>query len=175
MTINIAARKTTVKDSFKERVEKKLAKLDRFFDDSAAASVVVTNERERETVEVTIHSQGMVFRAEDTTGDRLDSLESVTDALLRQITRNKSKLEKKVKSPGFEAAFVGYDEVPEEDYRVVRSKRFALKPMNVDEAILQMNMVGHEFFMFRNDETSEINVVYRRKDGNYGVLEPADL
>ena len=93
MNIVITARKTTVKDSFKERIEKKLAKFDRFFDD-ATATVVVTNEKDRETVEITIQSMGMFFRAEKTTGDRIDSLESVTDSLMKQIIRNKSKLQK---------------------------------------------------------------------------------
>ena len=88
MNITITARKTTVKDSFKERVEKKLAKFDRFFDD-ATATVVVTNERDRETVEITIQSMGMFFRAEKTTSDRIDSLESVVDSLMKQIIRNK--------------------------------------------------------------------------------------
>ena len=96
------ARKTTVKDSFKERIEKKLAKFDRFFDD-ATATVVVTNEKDRETVEITIQSMGMFFRAEKTTGDRIDSLESVTDSLMKQIIRNKSKLQKKFRSPAFVA------------------------------------------------------------------------
>src|SRR5699024_1553791 len=100
MNIVITARKTTVKDSFKERIEKKLAKFDRFFDD-ATATVVVTNEKDRETVEITIQSMGMFFRAEKTTGDRIDSLESVTDSLMKQIIRNKSKLQKKFRSPAF--------------------------------------------------------------------------
>lgn len=175
MTINITARKTSVKDSFKERVEKKMSKLAKFFDDEAIASVVVTNEHDRETVEITIHSNGMVFRAEKTTADRLDSLEGVTDSLLKQITRNKAKLQKKFKSPGIEKAFAAYEDAYTEEYHVVRTKKFTLKPMDVEEAILQMNMVGHEFFMFRNSESGEINVVYRRNDGNYGLLEPENL
>ncbi len=100
MNIVITARKTTVKDSFKERIEKKLAKFDRFFDD-ATATVVVTNEKDRETVEITIQSMGMFFRAEKTTGDRIDSLESVTDSLMKQIIRNKSRASKKIPFPGF--------------------------------------------------------------------------
>ena len=173
MNITITARKTSVKDSFKERVEKKLAKFDRFFDDDAKAVVTVTNENGRETVEITVQVQGMFFRAEKTTSDRFDSLEAVTDSLFRQIVRNKNKLEKRLKTDAFDPMFK--DDavaVEDEEYKVVRVKKFPIKPMAVDEAILQMNMVGHEFYMFRNSENGEINVVYRRHNGDYGLIEP---
>ena len=173
MNITITARKTSVKDSFKERVEKKLAKFDRFFDDDAKAVVTVTNENGRETVEITVQVQGMFFRAEKTTSDRFDSLEAVADSLFRQIVRNKNKLEKRLKTDAFDPMFK--DEaiaVEDEEYKVVRVKKFPIKPMAVDEAILQMNMVGHEFYMFRNSENGEINVVYRRHNGDYGLIEP---
>ena len=173
MNITITARKTSVKDSFKERVEKKLAKFDRFFDDDAKAVVTVTNENGRETVEITVQVQGMFFRAEKTTSDRFDSLEAVADSLFRQIVRNKNNLEKRLKTDAFDPMFK--DEaiaVEDEEYKVVRVKKFPIKPMAVDEAILQMNMVGHEFYMFRNSENGEINVVYRRHNGDYGLIEP---
>ena len=174
MKIIITARKTTIKDSFRERAEKKLSKLDRFFNADAQATVVVTNEKERETVEVTIYAGGMFFRAEKTTSDRLDSLEQVVDALFRQIVKNKSKLEGRGKTIPFDTPVEGYEDLQDEQYRVVRSKKFPVKPMSVDEAILQMNMLGHSFFMFRSDETHEICVVYKRNDGNYGLLEPSN-
>lgn len=174
MNIIITARKTTIKDSFRERAEKKLSKLDRFFNADAQATVVVTNEKERETVEVTIHTGGMLFRAERTTSDRLDSLDQVIDALFRQIVKNKSKLEGRGKTISFDTPVEGYEDLQDEQYRVVRSKKFPIKPMSVDEAILQMNMLGHSFFMFRSAETHDICVVYKRKDGNYGLLEPSD-
>ena len=174
MNIIITARKTTIKDSFRERAEKKLSKLDRFFNADAQATVVVTNEKERETVEVTIYAGGMFFRAEKTTSDRLDSLEQVVDALFRQIVKNKSKLEGRGKTIPFDTPVEGYEDLQDEQYRVVRSKKFPVKPMSVDEAILQMNMLGHSFFMFRSAETHEICVVYKRNDGNYGLLEPSN-
>lgn len=175
MNINITARKTSIKDSFRDRVEKKLSKFDRFFDDNAQASVIVTNERERETVEVTVQSRGMLFRAEKTTDDRLDSLEAVVDSLLKQIIKNKTKLEKKGKTKPV-SVLEGYEDVAvDDDYHVVRNKKFMIKPMNVDEAILQMNMLDHQFYMFRSDETGEISVVYKRNDGDYGLLEPEQI
>ena len=172
MNITISARNTSVKDSFKARVEKKLKKLDRFFDD-AKAFVTVTNEGERETVEVTIKAEKLVFRAEKTTSDRIDSLESVVDSLFRQIVKNKSKLQDRLKASAFNPE---YDDAPyqPEEYRVVRTKRFAVKPMDVEEAILQMNMLGHNFFVFRNGSSGEINVVYKRNNGAYGVIEASD-
>ena len=172
MTIKIVGRKTTVKDSFRDRVEKKLAKFDKFFNDDAEAVVTVTNERDRETVEVTIRARGMYFRAEQTTTDRLDSLEAVTDALSRQIVKNKSKLEKKWKTDLMPAFTEEAEEVDdEESYDIVRTKRFPIQPMSVEEAILQMELLGHEFFVYKDMDTENICILYKRKDGNYGVIE----
>lgn len=172
MTIMVSSKGTQVRDSFRGSLEKKLAKLDRFFSEDVTAKVMVSHEGGRETVEVTINANGMFFRAEKTTSDRLDSLDLVVDALFRQIVKNKSKLEKRLHksafTSGYDADYVG----SESEYKIVRAKRFSLKPMDVEEAILQMNMVGHSFYMFRNAETEEVNVVYRRNDGDYGVIEP---
>lgn len=176
MNITITARKTSVRDTFKDRINKKLGKLDRFFDEGASAVVTVTNEGERETVEVTIQSHGMFYRAEKTTEDRLDSLEAVVDSLFRQIVKNKDKLGKKLRDNAFDVGNVEAGETEEEasgEYEIVRTKRFVMRPMSVEEAILQMNLVGHEFFVFLNADSSETNVVYRRHNGTYGVLEPA--
>lgn len=171
MNISITARKTTVKDSFKDRVEKKLKKFDRFFDDDAKAVVTVTSEKDRETVEVTIGSNGMIFRAEKTTGDRAESLDAVVDILFKQIVKNKNKLESKMRARAFED--LGEEGAVEAaTYELVKRKRFAVRAMEIDEAILHMNMLGHEFFMFENAETGEMNVVYHRHGGDYGLLEP---
>lgn len=172
MTITITGRKVTLKDSFKERVEKKLKKFDRFFDDEAQANVTVTLEKNRQTVEVTIKSSGMIFRAEETQPLMEDALDKVTDALVRQIRKNKTKLEKRLRENAFDAINMADEVIEETDFKIVKAKKFPVKPLDVEEAILQMNMLGHEFFMFRNATTGEINVVYRREDGDYGILEP---
>ena len=175
MNITITARKTSVRDSFRERIERKLAKLDRFFDENANAIVTVTNEGDRETVEVTIQARGMFYRAEKTTSDRFDSLEAVVDSLFRQIVKNKDRLGKRLRENAFDPQYLETgeeNESPEGTYHVERVKRFALRPMSVEEAILQMNLVGHEFFVFLNAESNETNVVYKRHNGTYGVLEP---
>lgn len=173
MFVTITARKTTLKDSFKEKVTKKLDKLDRFFDKDTTAQVTVTAEKDRETVEITILARGMTFRAEKTTPDRSDSLEAVVDSLTRQITKNKGRLAKRLRENAFEEVFTPEETaLPPDDYTVVRTKHFPVKPMSVDEAVLQMNLIGHEFYMFLNDASEEINVVYRRKNGGYGLIEP---
>lgn len=174
MTINMSARNTTIRDSFKNSLKKKLSKLDRFFDEEVVANVTVTHEGGRETVEVTIKNNDMFFRSEKTTSDRLDSLDLVVDALFRQIVKNKSKLQKRMRATAFDPGYEDEHIVADEAYEIVRSKRFSVKPMDVEEAILQMNLVGHNFYMFRNSDTSEICVVYKRNDGKYGVLEPEE-
>jgi len=171
MNITITARKTTIKDSFKERIEKKLAKFDRFFDD-ANATVRVSNEKDRETVEVTIVANGMIYRAERTTSDRAESLDAVVDVLFKQIVKNKSKLTDKVKAKVFdEIEETLPEEVPSEPIKV---KKFPIRAMDVDEAILQMNLLGHEFFLFQNSATGSMNVVYRRHGDSYGLIEPVE-
>lgn len=171
MKITMTGRKVTLRPAFVERTETKLSKLDKFFDTDAAADVTVTAERDQHRVEVTIHCNGMIFRAEETAEDMNEAVDRLVDILLRQIRKNKTRLEKRLRS----GAFVdGYEPETEESetYRIVRSKSFPVKPLDVEEAILQMNLTGHQFYMFRNMDSGEINVVYRRKNGDYGLLEP---
>ena len=165
MKITYTARKVNLRDNFKERCEKKLSKFNRIFSEDASVNVVVTLEKNRQTVEITIRDNGMIYRAESTMPEMNDALDKVCDILMRQ----------KIKSAGIEdliteAAQTGEPE--DDEYSVVRKKHVLVKPISVDEAILEMNMVNHNFFMFINSETDEINVVYKRADGNYGVLEP---
>jgi putative sigma-54 modulation protein len=175
MNISISTRKTTVKDAFREKVGKKLKKFDRFFDDEANAAVLVTNERDRETVEITVTYNGMIFRAEKTASDRMEALETVTDVLFKQIVKNKSKLETRVRAKAFDglnAEEISYSTTGDDSFEVVRLKKFPIHPMPLDEAILQMNMLGHTFFVFENAHTGDVNVVYRRNNGDYGLIEP---
>lgn len=176
MKITYTARKVNLRDNFKERVEKKLLKFQKLFSEDAAVNVVVTLEKNRQTVEITIRDHGMVYRAESTMSEMNDALDKVADMLMRQIRKNKTKLEKRIKTGSLEEFVMENAEIdePEEDeYEVVRKKQVIIKPISVDEAILEMNMINHNFFMFINAETDEVNVVYKRADGNYGVLEPA--
>ncbi len=172
MNITYLGRKTTVKDSFKEYAEKRLKRLEKFFDAHPNVMIVVTNNGEEETVEVTIKSRGMFFRGEKTSKDRQVSLDLVVDVLTSQIVRNKTRLERRLKAPLPMPEEGSYTEVQTDASALVKTKKFQVNVMDVEEAILQMNLLDHEFFMFRSGETGEINVVYRRKDGNYGLLEP---
>ncbi len=172
MNITYLGRKTTIKDSFKEYAAKRLKRLEKFFDDDPNVMIVVTNEGDEETVEVTIKSRGMFFRGEKTSRDRQISLDLVTDVLSSQIVRNKNRLERRLKTPVPVIEELTGELEQEGPDTLVKTKKFPVAVMDVEEAILQMNLLGHEFFMFRNGETGEINVVYRRKDGNYGLLEP---
>lgn len=171
MKVTMTGRKCTLRPSFVERTESKLSKLDKFFDTDATADVTVSNERNRQRVEITIRYNGMVFRAEDAAEDTNEAVDRLTDVLLRQIRRNKTRLEKRLRSHAFDDLLPEPDWA-EEEYNVVKSKSFPVKPMDVQEAILQMNLTGHQFYMFRNGDTGEINVVYHRRDGDYGLLEP---
>ncbi len=174
MRTTIIGRKVNLRDHFKELVNKKLSRFDRIFDEDAQAKVVVTLEKNRQTVEITISSRGMIYRAESTKDEMNDALDEVIDALGGQIRRNKTRLNKKLRAGAIEDMVAKEDEQEErgDAFRIVRTKHFTVKPMDVEEAVLQMNLLGHQFFMFRNQDGGEINVVYRRKNGNYGLLEP---
>ena len=181
MKITITGRKVNLRDSFKELVYKKLAKFNRFFGDDAEANVTVTLEKNRQTVEITIRSRNMIYRAEETSLEMEEALDKAIDHLQRQIRKNKTKLDKRLKdsttdvAADFSALEAEAEDVEEErEFQIVRSKKHPVRPMNIDEAILEMNMSGHDFYMFRNDFTGAINVVYRRDDGNYGLIEPAE-
>ncbi|MDD6021111.1 MAG: ribosome hibernation-promoting factor, HPF/YfiA family [Acutalibacteraceae bacterium] len=173
MKVTVIGKKCTPRDSFIERAEKKLSKIDKFFGDDAVAKVTAKVERNAKVVEVTINHNGVIFRAQERSDDMIDALDNCVDILIRQIRKNKTKLEKKFKS----AAPIDFSEfsepvTEEEEFELVRTKEVPLKPQSIDEAILQMNMLGHMFYMFINAETNEICVVYARKDGGYGLLIP---
>lgn len=175
MKATIIGRKVNLRDNFKELAIKKLSRFDRIFDEDAEAKVVVTLEKNRQTVEITIRSRGMLYRAEKTENEMNVALDNVISSLGSQIRKNKKRLEKKIHSVGIDTlqeAPAGEEDAEKEDYTIVRTKHFSVKPMTVEEAVLQMNLLEHQFFMFRNQGTGEINVVYRRKDGGFGLLEP---
>ena len=171
MKTTYTVKKMTIKPSTQDHIEKKLQKLDKFFSDNADASVMLRLERDRVTVEITIRDNGLVYRAEDEQIDLLDAFDDAYDNIVRRIRKQKTKLEKRIKS----AALVEFD-IPLDDelkdFDIVKSKKFTMKPLSVQEAILQMNLIGHKFYMFHNQDTDSINVVYERNDGRYGLIEP---
>ncbi len=172
MNITIIGRKCTPRDAFKEKAEKKLAKVDKFFSHEADAKITAIVEKSYQTVEITVNSGGMVFRAQEKADTIDDALDKCVDNLIRRIRKNKTKLEKRLKDASFDG-FAEEDIAEETEFELVRTKAVAVKPQSVEEAILQMNMLGHEFYMFTNSATDLISLVYKRKDGGYGLLEPA--
>lgn len=172
MNITIIGRKCSPRESFKERAEKKLSKIDRFFSSEADAKITVTVEKSYQSVEITVNSNGMIFRAQEKAENMNDALDKCVDNLIRRIRKNKTKLEKQLKNGAFDD--YALEEIPEEtEFDIVRTKSVAVKPQSVEEAILQMNMLGHEFYLFTNSANDTISLVYKRKDGGYGLLEPA--
>ncbi len=171
MKITITGRRCSPRDSFKERAEKKLAKIERFFGPDVEAKVTVTVEKSSQSVEITINNGGMVFRAQERAKNMNEALDKCVDTLIRQIRKNKTRIEKKLRT-NIEV-LEGENDVAEEiEYELVRHKRVLLKPQSVEEAILQMNLVGHQFYLFLNEDRGDVNVVYRRSDGGYGLISP---
>jgi len=176
MKFIITGRNIDVTQGLKERITKKLGKLDKFFNQDTETHVTLSVQKNRHIVEVTIPFNGVVIRAEEASSDMYTSIDKVVDIVERQIRRYKTRLEKRLREGAFKAEnFTIPDAIEEEkEFNLVKIKKFAIKPMPVEEAILQMNLLGHEFFVFINSETSKTNVVYKRKDGAYGLIEPED-
>lgn len=171
MNIALSSKKAEITDSVKEYAAKKIEKLDRFFSNDANALVKFRQERGRYIVEATVQTGKLYFRAEQTTSDPYASIDNVVDVIERQIRKNKTRLEKRLREGAFEKNSDN-EPVAEEDFEVVRRKRFEVKPMTLEEAILQMNLLGHEFFAFKNvEEGGRLAVVYKRKDTGYGLIE----
>ena len=173
-------KKVSLPNAIHAYAEKKVGKLDRFFKEDATASITFSVEKERlNKVEITIRSSGTIFRVSESTSDMHASIDAAVTTLERQIRKNKTRLERRLRQGAFERAMDEGEissfapEEPEEgEYRIVRSKTFPIKPMTREEAILQMNLLGHSFFAFKDEEADgSFAVVYRRYDGDYGLIE----
>ena len=173
MQFTFTERKVNLSDDFRAYAEKKLTKLDKYFRNDAVAYVTVGSERGLVTVEVTVKHDNMYFRAAEKMADVYAAVDATVAMIERQIRKNKTRLEKRLRSEAFQAPDPVFDAVEEEsEFDIVRTKKFSIKPMTPEEAILQMNLLGHEFFVFKSmDEKGTFSVVYRRKDGGYGLIE----
>jgi putative sigma-54 modulation protein len=178
MRIKISGKNVEISDALRNQVNKKVGKLERYFDSGTEAQVTMSVEKNRHIVEVTIPFNGVLIREEESTDDMYASIDLVLDKLERQIHKFRTKLARKLRKGAFadnkmEFSEKHADEVEEvEELKIVRTKRFLVKPMSVEEALMQMDLLGHSFFVFSNAETDEINVVYKRKDNKYGLIEP---
>lgn len=177
MRINVRGRNMDITPALQEYVVKRLNRLDKFFNSPIEAQATLSVIKENHIVEVTISMDGLLLRGEEATLDMYASIDLVVDKLERQIRKYKTKINRKLRQKGIkelnEKLFPPQEEEEAEPV-VVKNKRFVIKPMPLEEAMLQMNLLGHDFFVFNNADTDEINVLYKRKDGNYGLIEPAE-
>lgn len=176
MKFTIIGRKIEVTPTIREYVEKKLSKLDKFFKDESEARVVLGTIKDNEYIEASIYASGMIYRAEVSDNDIMAAIDKIVDVIERQIRKNKTRLAKKLKKDSTldNTLLSGSSYTEGEDkkeFEVVKTKRFIIKPMSVEEAILQMNLLGHSFFIFKNMDSNEVNIVYKRKDKKYAVIE----
>ena len=177
MKINVRGKNIEVTPALIEYAEKRLSKLDKHFDDKTDVQVVLSVTREDHIVEVTVNVNGLILRAEESTGDMYASIDMVVEKLERQIKKYKTRMNRSLRQRGLRMmsekhAALEAEERAGEEPRIVRTKRFTLKPMTVEEAILQMDLLGHNFFVFSSAESEAVNVIYRRRDGHYGLIEP---
>lgn len=174
MKVIVSGRNMDVTDALRDTVQAKLGKLDKFFNKEIEAQATLSIQKNRHIIEVTIPINGSILRAEEVTEDMYTSIDKAVDKLTRQLRKQKNKLENrnnKYETIRFEN-IPAYEDENAQEPKIVRTKRFAMKPMNAEEAVLQMELLGHNFYVFTDAETDEVNVVYKRKDGNYGLIEP---
>lgn len=180
MKFTFYEKKVNLTPDLKEYTERKISKLDRFFKDDSDANITFAEERGRFRVEVTLHNNGIYYRVNELTSDPFASIDSAVAAIERQIRKNKTRLAKQLRvgisdldyaSPAYSPA----EDSAEDEFMIRKTKRFSVKPMSPEEAILQMNLLGHEFFVFRNQNAEDgFAVVYKRKQGDYGLIELHD-
>lgn len=173
MHYSIYGKNMEITDSLRQAVSGKFSKLDKFFTDETEAQITLSTQKDMQKVEAMIPMKGNILRAEQACSDMYVSIDMVVDVLERMVRKYKTKISHNGKGLGaFSEAFMDEDvEVPE-SIHITRSKRFAMKPMDAEEACIQMELLGHDFFVFRNAYTFEVNVVYKRKDNTYGLIEP---
>ena len=173
MKITVRGDKIEITQAINEYIEKKVGKLQKYFDSSleVEAKVLIRNNGNNKKIEVTIPSRKLILRAEENNDDLYAAIDLVSEKLERQIRKNKTRMRKKVNEKIIEGFNIDFDAQEEEIETIVRRKKIEMKPMSEEEAILQMDMLGHNFFIFKNDIDNNINILYKRKDGNYGLIE----
>lgn len=175
MQVTVYGKNIEVTPTLKETVEKKISKFGKYFTPDVQAKATLSVQKNRQTIEVTIPFNGVILRGEETTDDMYKSIDLVENKLERQIRKQKTKLLRRnnydsLRFPISNAANVEAD--LEDESKIVKTKRFDVKPMSTEEAVLQMELIGHNFFVFQDAHNNQMNVVYKRRDGQYGLIEP---
>ena len=178
MKFTVTEKKVNLPKSLHNYAEKKVGKLERYFKTDSEANLVFSVERDRNKVELTIRSGGTILRVAESTSDMFASVDAAVTSMERQLRKHKTRLEKRLRQDAFARSVADEDistfvpdVVEESEFEVVRTKKFAIKPMTVDEAILQMNLLGHSFYAFKEEDGGPFAVVYKRNDGGYGIIE----
>ena len=172
MKVNIIGRQMNVWDEMKVIIESKLQKFDKYFSDECSATATLSCRHNQKCLEITIVASGTIFRSEVEDETFRNALDRAVYLIERQIRKNKTRLERRLKSGAFENVMLDSGEDFEEEKEFeIRRKSFSIKPMSVEEAIMQMNLIDHEFFVFVDDKSGEVSVVYKRKSGDYGLIE----
>ena len=175
MNINISGKNITVSDYLRRVTGKKARKLERYFKPDTEMQVTLSIEKSRHIAEITVVAEGVVLRAEEATGDLYSSIDVALKKLERQMRKHRTKLAKRLHEEAFseDTVYDYYDEAFDEDEpQIVRNKKFALRPMTEEDAAVQLELLGHNFYVFRNAYSNEVNVIYKLADGNYGLIEP---
>lgn len=173
MKVTVVSKNIEITEGLRDGIERKISKLEKYFEKEVEAKVTVAVQKNAHIVEVTIPFSGIMLRAEEATDDMYKSVDLVEEKLVRQIRKQKTKLSRKYnKSLRFAEIATDVEDVEETKGKIVRTKSFAVKPMNSEEAVLQMELLGHSFFVYQDTDTNNVSVVYKRKDGNYGLLDP---
>ena len=177
MKVTVIAKNIELTPSLKEMVERKISKLEKYFGPDVEARATLSVQKNRQRIEVTIPFNGVILRGEEVTDDMYKSIDLVEEKLVRQIRKQRTKLSRKNNSgslryPEFNSLEFKKEDADEDTSRIVKTKSFNVKPMSADEAVLQMELLGHSFFVYQDADTNNVSVVYKRKDGNYGLIEP---
>ena len=173
MKIIITGKNLEVSEGLKNAVEEKIGKLEKYFAEDTTAKVTLSVEKDRQKIEVTIPVKGNIIRSEQVSSDMYVSIDLVEEIIERQLKKYKNKLiDKKQSSPYFRQEFIEKDYMDDEEVKILRTKKFDIKPMYPEDACVQMELLGHSFYVFCNAETDQVNVVYKRKGNTYGLIEP---
>lgn len=173
MNIIVLGKNIDVTPGLRTAVEEKIGKLEKYFTPDTEVHVTLSVERDNQKIEVTIPVKGSVIRSEQVSSDMYVSIDLVEEIIERQLKKYKSKLvDKKERAAAFTPSFIEADYEEEDEIKIIKSKKFDMKPMYPEDACMEMELLGHDFYVFRNAETDEVNVVYKRKGNTYGLIEP---
>lgn len=173
MRYTITGRNIEVTPGLRDAIQDKIGKLDRYFAPETEVLVTLSVQKDKQNIEVTIPVKGSIIRAEESSSDMYVSIDLVEEIIERQIKKYKTKLiDKKQAAQSFSELFINEEPVADEEIKIVKTKKFAVKPMDPEEACLQMELLGHSFYVFLNSDTDQVSVVYKRKGSTYGLIEP---